>query len=151
MTSDATFTPDELAQGEGWPTLGPAYFAARTAAEKCMAAFEAEHFKPMLEKFADEFRGRLWGDVETFLLSDVECNLQGSLWRMVDSVTNALLTGEKWALERYVVSGERIGEAVKVRAAIVEHCGAQLRDQRIEDLEKQVADLKQSLEWARRL
>lgn len=151
MTSDAAFTPDELAQAADYPILGPAYFSARAAAERCMEAFEAEHFKPLIEKFADELRGRLWSDVETFLLSDVECNLQGSVWQMVDATTRALLTGEKWALERYVVDDQRIGEASKVRAAIVEHCGDQLRDQRIADLEKQVADLKQSLEWARRL
>lgn len=142
MDTEAAFTADEISQGEDYPTLGPAYFAARDIAEKFMAPFEAEHFKPLIEKFADDFRHKLWDDLQTYLLMDVESNLGGSLWRMVDGTINALLTGDQWALDRYVMAATRYGEAPKVRAAILKHAGGHLVTARIAELEARVAELQ---------
>lgn len=143
------FTPDELAFGEEHPVLGPTYDTARKAAEAFMAVFEAEHFKPLIDKFADDFRDKLWSDVDTFLLSDTESNLHLTLWRMVEGTINALLTGEAWALERYVLAKGRYGDAAKVRKAIVQHCREQIADQRISELEEELAQCRKDLAWAR--
>lgn len=140
--TEAQFTDEELAFGERYPTLGPAYEAARETAEKFMAPFQAEHFQPLVEKFTSDFKDKLWSDLEIFLLSDVEANLGGSLWRMVDGTINALLTGQQWALDRYVLAKERYSDAAKVRVAIIEHCGEQIRTQRMAELEAEVAELK---------
>lgn len=148
--ADAAFTEDELTFGAENPVLGPAYLASRDLAEKYMEAFEAEHFKPLIEKFSDELRGRLWDDLETYLLSDVESNLQGSLWRMVDGTINALLTGQRWALDRYVMAQARYGYAEKVRAAVAAHLGDELVAARIADLESQLADARDTIERQRR-
>jgi len=141
MVEPAAFTDDELAFGEQHTVLGPAYKAAQDSAEKFMAGFEAEHFKPLIEKFADDFRDKLWDDLKDYLLVDVESNLQGDLWRSVDATINALLTGQRWALNRYVLAQERYGEAPQVRAAIAGHCGDEIQAQRIAELEEEVAKL----------
>lgn len=147
--SDASFTPEELANGEQHYSLGPAYFAAREIAEKFMAPFEAEHFKPLIDKFARDFQDKLWSDLEASLLSDVESNLQGSLWRMVDGTINALLTGDEWALNRYILAGQRYSDAAKVREAILKHCGEQLTAVRVTELEAQVSELRADCERLR--
>lgn len=143
------FAPDELAEGEEHPTLGPAYFAARKVAADFMEPFEAEHFKPLIEKFCGELQDQLWSKLEDHLLSDTESNLHSSLWRMVDGTINALLTGQPWALARYVIATERYGEAPKVRAAIVGHCRDQIAEQRIADLEADLKRAREDMEWHR--
>lgn len=148
--ADATFTEDELTSGAEYETLGPAYFAARDVAEKFMAGFEAEQFKPLIEKFASDFQDKLWSDLEASLLSDVESNLQGSLWRMVDGTINALLTGEQWALNRYAMAQARYGDAVKVREAVAKHLSDDLARERIADLESQLKDARETIERQRR-
>lgn len=150
MTQDEAFTDAEIDFGAQNPVLGPAYLAARGIAEKFMAPFEAEHFEPLITKFADTFRAQLWTELETFLLSDIESNLQGSLWRMVDGTINALLTGEQWALNRYAMAQARYGDAEKVRAAVAKHLGDELARARIADLESQLADARDTIERQRR-
>ena len=40
--------------------LGPAYFDAQRVAAKVMEKFEAEHFKPVIDKLSQEVTDRLW-------------------------------------------------------------------------------------------
>jgi hypothetical protein len=148
--SQAAFTDEELDFGADHSVLGPAYLAARDLAEKFMAPFEAEHFKPLIDKFASDFQDKLWSDLEASLLSDVESNLQGSLWRMVDGTINALLTGEQWALNRYAMAQARYGDAEKVRAAVAKHLADDLARERIADLESQLKDARETIERQRR-
>jgi hypothetical protein len=143
------FSAEDIEDGISHPGLGPSYFAARKIADAFMEPFAAEHFKPLIDKFASEFRDQLWGDLETFLLADTESNLHLSLWRMVDGTINALLTGEAWALQRYVIAAQRYGDAPKVRAAIVEQCREQLAEQRIADLELELERAKEDARRAR--
>ncbi|UPT53158.1 hypothetical protein [Synechococcus phage Ssp-JY42] len=140
------FSPADLAEAKEYPTLGPAYFAARKVAQEFMAPFEAEHFKPLVEKFCGELQDELWSKLEAHLLSDTESNLHSSLWRMVDGTINALLTGQPWALARYVIAAERYGDAPKVRAAIVEHCREQIAEMRIAELEAELKKTREDME-----
>lgn len=147
---EAVFSPEEMATAETYPALGPAYGRASAIAERVMVGFEAEHFKPLIDKLARDVAERLWNDLEATLLSDVESNVQGSIWRAVDATVNALLTGEKWALERYALAAGRYGEAGKVRAAIAEHCRDHLVSERIADLEAEVKFLRKHNEALQR-
>ncbi|WP_395443538.1 hypothetical protein [Caulobacter sp. UC70_42] len=143
----AVFTVDDLAFGEEHPVLGPHYEVGRRAADAFMEQFQAEHFKPLVDKFTDDFRDKLWSDVETFLLSDVTSNLHGSMDRMVEGTVRAILTGEAWALNFYPLAKSHDGQ--KVREAVFVHCRDQITDMRVTELETEVEKLKKDLEWER--
>ncbi len=145
---DPVFTAEDMAFGEEHPVLGPHYAAGRKIADAFMEKFEADHFKPLVDKFTDDFRDKLWSDVETFLLSDVNSNLHGSMDRMVEGTVKAILTGEKWALDFYPLAQRHDGE--KVREAVLTHCRDQITDMRVAELEAEVEKLKKDLEWAKR-
>lgn len=147
--SDSVFTDDDLQQGTGeYKALGPSYFSGRRFAEQFMEKFEADCFKPFLDDFAKKFADRLWSDVEDHLVSDVESNIQGHIWRTVDEMVKALLHGERWALERYVLSEKY--DCEKVRANVARYVVTELQDKRIADLEADNKRLRESLEWSRR-
>lgn len=142
------FTPEEIKAGEQYDNLGPAYMAARASAERFMAAFEAEHFKPLIDKFANELQDRLWSAVASSLISDTENNLQSEMWRHADSMVEYVLSGEEWAMKRFVL-GERY-DCEKIRAKLASYVPKELQDKRIADLEKKVAELQESNDWLRR-
>ncbi len=138
------FSSEAMEKATEHPTLGPAYFEARNIVEKHMEAFQAEHFKPLLDEFSKQFSDKLWADVHDSLLSDTEMNLQGSMYRMVDDCIAALLAGDEWAIKRYAL-GEYRQEPV--RAAIAKHIPKEIQDARIADLEKEVARLKERVRF----
>jgi hypothetical protein len=138
-----------LDQASGYQTLGPNYFAAREIAEKFMADFQALHFAPLLKKFADDFHEKMQEDLEDHLLSNVESNLQSKMWRQIEASVLALLTGKRWALEKYVLT-DKYRDGEEVRAAVAKHIPAELQDARIADLEKEVEKLRKDLEWHQR-
>ena len=147
-----TFTDEDIAFGERHPVLGPEYSAARSFMERFAESFRDEHLKPMADEITkligDQIRDRVWDDFRDFLLADVEQNAAGAIRGMVNDTVKALLSGDAWALERYPLAARY--DAEKVRAAIAAHIPDDIAKARIADLENQVADLRQSLEWARR-
>lgn len=144
----AVITAEHIAAAESYQTLGPAYFASRQIAERFMASFEAEHFKPLIDKFTKEFNDELWSGVSSCFLSDTEANLQNAMWRQVDDCVKGILSGERWVMDRYVL-GQRY-ECEKVRAAVAKHIPEELQNARIADLEAENAKLREDLKWARR-
>lgn len=136
-------TTEDLEQSAKSPVLGPAYFAARRVSEAVMKDFDPEAFKPILDKITQQINDELWGKVESCLLCDTECNIQGHIHRMVDDTVRAILKGDHWALERYAAAKNHDGEAV--RAAVLKHGGEMVKAGRIADLEKEVARLTESL------
>jgi len=141
------FEADELAINDRHPTLGPAYEAAKKSAERFMQAFENEHFKPMLDKFASDFRDRMWSDVVSFFLCDTENNLQGEMWRHADNMVKHVLAGDEWAMKKFVL-GERY-DCHKVRETVAKHIPKDLQDARVADLEAQVEQLKRDIAFYR--
>lgn len=119
----ATFSDEALASAQEYETLGPAYFEARRIVERQMEKFADKHFEPLIDQFAKEFQERLW---------------------MVDASVFAILTGERWAIERYALDKY---DGPKVREAVAKHIPQELQDARIADLEKEVARLKKNLEF----
>lgn len=147
-TDDQVFTNEDLHQAtNGYETLGPGYFAARRMVERLMAGTEADPFQKVVEKVTDDLRDALYQYAEDRMRGDMESNLQWHLCDMLDSTVKALLTGEKWAMERYPLSTRY--DAGDVRAACARHGGEPLLMQRIADLEKDVARLTESLRWER--
>ena len=137
-----------LDQGANYPGLGPHYFAARKTAEEFMAKFEPEHFEPLIKKAADAFYSSLQSSLEDCLLSDVESNIQGTIWRQIDDSVRALLGGERWALDRYAL-GERY-DCDKIREAVAKHIPAELQEKRVADLEAENKRLHEDNENLRR-
>lgn len=135
-----------LDKGAEHPVLGPHYFAARDVVDKFMAQFEPEPFEPIIKKAADELYMSLHERLEQFLLSDVEQNLHGTIWRQIDASVEALMSGERWALERYALT-KKYGDGEKIREAVAKHIPAELQEGRVADLEKEVARLKDSLKY----
>jgi hypothetical protein len=129
-------------------TLGPHYFTARRVAEQFISKFETEQFKPLIDDFAKQFADKLQSDLDDYLLSNAEMNVQGTMWRMVDDVVKAILGGNRWALERYALGPRYDHDAV--RKAVAAHIPRELQDRRIADLEDEIKRLKQDIEWLRR-
>lgn len=143
-----TISEEDVAASKGYETLGPAYFASRRIVERFMASFEAEHFKPLIDKAAEDFRDELWDKVSEWLLMDTESNLQSQMWRQVDDCVKGILSGERWVMDKYVL-GQRY-ECEKIRAAVAKHIPEEIQNARIADLEAENAKLKADLEWARK-
>lgn len=139
-------TDGDVAKTAGYKVLGPAYFAARRLAERVMAGAEPEPFKEIAKKAAELVREELYDYVETHLLSDVECNIQGHVRRLVENTVEALLTGQEWAIRQYPHNEHQRGE--QIRAAVAKHGGEPLLMARIADLEKENERLRESLRWA---
>lgn len=139
--TDAQFDPAFILEEEKNLGLGPAYFDARAVAKRVMAKFENEDFQPMVKKVVDAINEKLWVDVQNSLLVDVEIDLHGEMWRMVDSCVNALLGGSKWALQKYALA-ERYHDGTEIRAAVAKHIPAELQDARIADLEAEITKLR---------
>lgn len=140
------FSEQAMAEAAKYESLGPAYFEARPIVERHMEKFQAEHFQPLIGEFVKLFEDKLWDSVRDHLLSDTEMNIHGEVYRMVDDCVAALLSGERWAIERYVL-GKYNQE--KVRAAIAKHIPQELQDARIADLEKDVERLTEQNRWLR--
>lgn len=145
---DAQITDEHIEAADGFTTLGPAYFAARDIAGRYMENFKSEHFKPLVEEFTRQFKNRLWGDVDQFLVDDTESNLQGRIWRMVDEIVSAILGKHEWAYKKYALGTKY--DCEEIRAKIAALIPKEIQDARIADLEDEIANLKRSLTWAQR-
>ena len=149
MTEDRIITDDDIEKASGClGTLGPHYFTARRVAEEFMAPFEAEHFKPLIDKFSKDFNEKLWDGVREWLKDDTERNIQSAIWRTVDDIMKGVVSGEKWIADRYAL-GERY-DCEKARETLARHIPKELQDMRISDLEEKIKSLEESLRWARR-
>lgn len=136
---------EHLDKGAEDPVLGPVYFSARDFAERLLASFNEEGFRPLIEECAAKFREKIWDDVQDHIKSDSEHNVQGFIWHEVDNIVKALLSGERWAMERYVL-GPRY-DCEKVRAAVAQRLGPELLAARVVDLEAEIERLTDSLKF----
>lgn len=144
---DDVFTAEDMASAAHYETLGPAYFAARRMAEALMQGAESEPLKAVAKKVTDDVRDAVYEYVETFLLGDLESNIQHHIQRLVDNTVQALLTGEPWALNQYALAKRFDGE--QVRAAVAKHAGESLLTLRVEELEKELERVREALKWER--
>ena len=137
-----------LDQDEKHTTLGPHYFAARQVAEKFMEDFQNEHFEPLAKKFADEMYDKVRERLEDFLLGDTESNLHSFMWHHIDESVKALLSNQKWTIERYAL-GERYDHG-KIRETLAALIPVELQDARLKDLMEENERLRKDNEWLRR-
>lgn len=141
-------TEKHIDEGSKYPTLGPAYFCSREVVERAMEGVQSSDFKPLLDRFSKEFTDTVWTSIQDHLLSDTEMNLQGAMWRQVDDIVKYLLSGEKWAVEKYALGARH--DCEKVREAVARAVPKELQDMRIADLEAEVLRLKDSLRFYQR-
>jgi acylphosphatase len=141
----ATLIDEDITQGESHPALGPQYFVARRMAEDFMAKFQEEHFKPLVDEFAEKFRDKLWSDITASFLSDTESNLHGEIRNVLDGTIQALLTGKGWMINRFPLAQYYDGK--DIRQAIFDQCRDQLTDARVTDLETEVSRLREQLRF----
>ncbi|NDA94063.1 MAG: hypothetical protein EBX90_12430, partial [Betaproteobacteria bacterium] len=86
-------TEEDVTGHPGFESLGPAYYAARRIAESVLNNSDAEHpFKQAADKATELIREALYDYVETHMLSDLEVNFQGHLYRLVDDTVSAILS-----------------------------------------------------------
>jgi hypothetical protein len=146
-----TYTEEQHAEAEAYPTLGAEYFVARDAAVAFLAHWQEEHaaklaaeiIKPLLdtihERVNDAFRDHL--------LSDAEQNIQGAMRDMVERTVNALIGGKTWANVKYLQTPYGDGKAI--RETLAKLHSDPIKDGRIADLEAEVARLAKDLEFHR--
>lgn len=147
--SNLTLPEEELefeAKAEPYNNLGPNYFAAQTIAERFLKNFAVEHFEPLVKQFTEKFRDELWTDISSWLLADTESNLASEIRSRVDRSVDALLSGNPNYINQYVL-GQYNDE--EIRKAVAQHIPKELQDQRVLDLEKQVASLTECLKFYR--
>ena len=130
------------------PVLGPEHGASRRLSEAMLDKFDCEHLRPLIDKAADEFRDKLWGDVTDWLLQDAELNVAGAVRSMVEQTVVALLTGKQWAMDRYPFADYAKGE--DIRRAVAGHGSDRLLMARISDLEAELSKANQTIDWLRR-
>lgn len=142
-------TDAHVAEAEKFQTLGPAYFCSREVVERAMAGVQASDLRPLLDAFVTQFSDAVWSGMQDHLLNDTEMNLHGAMYRQVDDIVKYMLSGEKWAVEKYAL-GDRY-DCENVRAAIAKHLPDDIRNARISDLEAEVERLRKDNEFLRRM
>ena len=124
--------------------LEPEYTRAHAFSEKLLKDFEAEHFKPIIKKLTDAVGEALWDMVRDSLIDDTSRNVAGHIQDRIESSIEALLGGKEWAIKKYALEGY---DRDKIREAVAKAIPKELQDLRIVDLEKEVARLKDSLDF----
>jgi hypothetical protein len=129
-------------------SLGPHYQPAQKFAEQLFSSSEGEDFRKVIDEAAKRFTDKVEESFFDWVISDAESNVQSHIWRTVDDMVKALLSGERWAMERYVLDGRY--DTARVREAVAAVCGDEVQKLRIQDLEAEVKKLKEDVQWLRR-
>lgn len=137
------YTEEQTESANSLPILGAEYVAARDFVEKAMGSFDPDEFaKPLMEgPVKDLLDGvhKHFNDLFVdYFLQDVETNAQNRMRLMVEQTVLALLSGDEWALKKYVLSSYNRGK--EVRKALMEKHGDAVRDQYVKDLEKELEE-----------
>lgn len=129
--------------------IEPEYTRSHVIAERIMARFEAEQFKPLIKKIEDMVSEHLWDMVRDSMLDDATHNIAGEIRHRIEATVEAMLGGKQWAIDKYVLSERyQYDDIRKQLAALIPD---QLQDARIKDLEKRLAivteNLKREQDW----
>ncbi len=146
--SDKGFTDEDFKEAAGYTNLGPAYFAARRAADALFTGDKALEFNKVLDQASNKIKDALYEYTSGYLKSDMQDVLESYIRQMVEDTVKALCTGEEWALKQYPLSQYHDGQ--QIRAAIAQHCGESVLKLRVVELEKEVARLTESIGYMRR-
>ena len=140
------FDQKYLDEAESYKSLGPAYFDARNFTDALAERFHEELFLPMVKKFSDDLYSELETTVRNSLISDATVNVQGEIWRMVDNMVEALLSGERWALDRFVLNDRY--DHQKIRGAVAKLVPVEVQNIRIAELADENKRLSERLAGA---
>lgn len=146
MTEENPITADDVASAATYTALGPAYFAARRFAEKLFDDSEQfNKFEDVAKEAAKKVADHIRDAIAEFIACDAEYGVHQHIWREVDQIVRAILSGEKWAVERYALGGKY--DFGKIRAAVAKHIPREVMDARIGDLEAEVKTLSERLRF----
>ena len=132
---------------EEYPNIEPEFTRSREIVEKVMLKFQAEHFKPLTKIIADHVTEHLWDLFRDHLLSDTELNLEGHMRHRIDTSVKALLGGEQWVVDKYIM--DKYGSGQRIRKALAELIPTEIMDARIADMAAEIAVLKDDLRYER--
>ena len=146
------YTPEEHDFAEGAHILGAEYKHAQDKARDFLAIWQEEHAeelaKEIMKPLMDSVQEKAWDAFRDYILMDTENNVASHMRDMVERTVRALLGGRKWANVKYIQTPH--GDGKKIRAALAKLYGDEIKDARITDLEKEVASLKETIEFLRR-
>jgi hypothetical protein len=150
MLDDDQKTDAELC--EHYPNLEPEMTRGFEKARAVTAQFEAEYFKPLIQKLSDSMTEHLWNLLRDHLLSDTEYNLEAHMRDRIEKSVRALLGDEQWAVDKYIM--DKYDNGKKIRKALAELIPSQIMDARIVDMAQEISKLKEDIkrerEWNRR-
>lgn len=152
MADPLEYTAEELAKADSYENLGAEYFAAQAAAERFLKHWQSEHAEKLAEAIIkpilDEVKGQVWDAFRDFLLSDTEYNVASEMRAMVEKSVTALIGGKSYAYVKYISPAGY--ESGHVRETLAKLYADEIKDARIADLEKQLEQAKEDVEWFRR-
>lgn len=106
--------------------------------------------KPIVEKFADDVKDKIWSDIEYYMASDCASNLRTEIEREVGNIIDLLLVGDKQALQATnIISEYTFGRLPEIRQAIFDTCGTELQKQIISDKDEEIENLKSQIKALR--
>lgn len=138
-------TEADIKEADKFNGLTPAYFCAVRVAEQAMAEFEPKMFDEIIKKAVDKLTDGMRDYTEKYVLHDAELNIQGAIYRMVDDCVKYLLSGERWAIEKYLLSDRY--DLKKVREEVAKHVPKELQDIRLIELQEEHNKLKEDYQW----
>jgi hypothetical protein len=141
--------PEDVAEGEASPVLGPVYFAARRWADGLVPAYQEGAFAAIVRRAAEQFLAELQEGAENYVLADVSSNVQGHVWHLVDRIVeDGIIGGTPWVVQRYGL-GERY-QCQALRVALAEKCRDVLVPMVAQRLRDEADQALQSRDWYRR-
>lgn len=140
-----------IEKSKDYSALGPSYFAASELCENFFSEWEPENLEGIAQKVAEEISGKIHNELRDFIWDgQLESSLQSKAYQMVDDTVKALLTGEKWAIDRYVMN-DRYNDGAVLREKLARMIPQEIQDKRIADLEAQLEKIKKERdEWIER-
>lgn len=146
------YTPEQTEFAERHLSLGAEYADANEAAERFLAHWKEEHAEKLAEEIMkpvmDAVTDKVWDAFRDHILSDTEMNISGYMRDMVEKSVRALIGGQKWANVKYI-SPEGY-QTEEVRKTLAKMYSDEIKDARIADLERELEQVKERLEWERR-
>jgi hypothetical protein len=139
---------DFVEEGKQHPILGPEYFMARKIAENTLNNFKDKCFNEFLKETSEKLYEKFQETFESSLMFDAENNIQHQIWNTVEQIIRAILGGEQYILQKYVLGPKY--DCGKIRETVAKLIPEELQNARIKDLESELKNVKDNLEFYQR-
>lgn len=160
MEENSIITDDDIAADSGDTTLAPHYYTSQRILSDFFTTEDGLQ-EDFCKKITDELKGSIVSasqeladkvyeqtleNFQSYLFSNAESNLQTLVYRQVNDIVSALLSGQEWAVNNYLLGEQsKYRNGDEIRKTIAKLIPKELQDARIADLEKQVEKLQARL------